>query len=168
LDVLYKTAFVLSHKIREATASQTSQTLSGEVEVDGDYFGGHVKPTNRKSERPDRHLKVNQSGKRQSVIVMRERDGYPITIAAPSEAVGVAQAAWTVLPGSTVYADQASHWDALEAHFLTKRINHSEAYSTADACTNMAESFFSRIRRAEIGIHHHIAGPYLNASAAEM
>ncbi len=32
----------------------------------------------------------------------------------------------------------------------------------------MAESFFSRLRRAEIGIHHHIAGPYLNAYAAEM
>ena len=32
----------------------------------------------------------------------------------------------------------------------------------------MAESFFSRLRRAEIGIHHHIAGPYLAAYAAEM
>ena len=32
----------------------------------------------------------------------------------------------------------------------------------------MAESFFSRLRRAEIGTHHHIAGPYLAAYAAEM
>ncbi len=32
----------------------------------------------------------------------------------------------------------------------------------------MAESFFSRLRRAEIGTHHHIAGPYLNAYANEM
>jgi hypothetical protein len=32
----------------------------------------------------------------------------------------------------------------------------------------MAESFFSRLRRAEIGTHHHIAGPYLNAYADEM
>jgi len=30
-----------------------------------------------------------------------------------------------------------------------------------DACTNWAEEFFSRIRRAEIGIHHRIAGAYL-------
>jgi hypothetical protein len=41
-------------------------------------------------------------------------------------------------------------------------------YSTAEACTNQAESFFSRIRRAEIGIHHHIAGRYLSAYATEM
>ena len=32
----------------------------------------------------------------------------------------------------------------------------------------MAESFFSRLRRAEIGTHHKIAGPYLGSYAAEM
>ena len=32
----------------------------------------------------------------------------------------------------------------------------------------MAESFFSRLRRAEVGTHHHIAGKYLGAYAAEM
>lgn len=32
----------------------------------------------------------------------------------------------------------------------------------------MAESFFSRLRRAEIGTHHRIAGDYLHAYAAEM
>ena len=60
------------------------------------------------------------------------------------------------------------HWDALHARFLTKRINHSESYSDGEACTNQAESFFSRLRRAEIGIHHHVAGPYLSAYASEM
>src|SRR5580658_8569496 len=51
---------------------------------------------------------------------------------------------------------------------LTKRINHQEAYSADGACRNDAESFFSRLRRSEIGIHHHIAGPYLHAYASEM
>jgi len=54
------------------------------------------------------------------------------------------------------------------SRYLTKRINHTQAYSTDDACTNQAESFFSRLRRAEIGTHHHIAGPYLSAYADEM
>lgn len=36
------------------------------------------------------------------------------------------------------------------------------------ACTNQAESYFSRLRRSEIGIHHHISGQYLDAYAAEM
>lgn len=35
------------------------------------------------------------------------------------------------------------------------------------ACTNWAEEFFSRMRRGEIGHHHHIAGPYLLRLAQE-
>jgi hypothetical protein len=42
-----------------------------------------------------------------------------------------------------------------------KRINHQEAYSLDGACTNYAEEFFSRLRRAEIDIYHHIAGRVL-------
>ena len=34
--------------------------------------------------------------------------------------------------------------------------------------TNHAESSHSRLRRAEMGIHHHIAGTYLAAYANEM
>ena len=64
LGVQYKTAFVLSHKIREAMASQIPAELSGEVEVDGAYFGGYVKPRNYKENRRDRRLAENQSGKR--------------------------------------------------------------------------------------------------------
>jgi len=37
-----------------------------------------------------------------------------------------------------------------------------------DACTNQAESYFSRLRRAEIGTHHHISGRYLRSYTNEM
>ena len=59
-------------------------------------------------------------------------------------------------------------WHVLHASYPTKRINHSVCYSDGDACTNWAESYFSRLRRAGIGIHHHIAGPYLGQYADEM
>jgi transposase-like protein len=54
LRVEYKTAFVLTHKLREAMASQVPSTLSGDVEIDGAYFGGYVKPRNYKENRRDR------------------------------------------------------------------------------------------------------------------
>src|SRR4029077_21101996 len=41
------------------------------------------------------------------------------------------------------------------------------AYSADGACTNWAEEFFSRMRRAEMGHHHHIAGAYLLRYAQE-
>jgi hypothetical protein len=48
-----------------------------------------------------------------------------------------------------------------------KRINHQEAYSMDGACTNWAEEYFSRLRRAEAGHQHHIAGVCLLRYAQE-
>src|SRR6185437_11101166 len=75
LDCQYKTAFVLAHKLREAMgAADKGAKVSGEVEIDGMYTGGYVKPTNYKEHRRDRRLAINQNGKRQVVIVARERN----------------------------------------------------------------------------------------------
>lgn len=169
LGCQYKTAFVLAHKLREALrADLKDKTVQGEVEIDGAYFGGHIRPANFKEKRVDRRLAVNQTGKRRVVVIMRARQGrtLPFVFKAEAEAIATIQA--RVANGSTLYADEAAAWDALHAKFLTKRVNHSVAYSHDGACTNQAESFFSRLRRAEVGTHHHIAGPYLGAYSAEM
>jgi hypothetical protein len=68
---------------------------------------------------------------------------------------------------ATIHADEGTGWDALHAGWDTKRVNHSVAFYDDGACTNQAESYFSRLRRMEVGTHHHIAGPYLNAYAGE-
>jgi transposase-like protein len=169
LDCQYKTAFVLAHKLREAIGAENgTRKVKGEVEIDGAFFGGYIKPRNLKENRRDRRLAVNQTGKRRCVVVMRERNGRSLPFVFRTEDASVPTIRERVAAGSTIHADEASHWDALHARYLTKRINHSQAYSDGEACTNMAESFFSRLRRAEIGIHHHIAGPYLNSYASEM
>ncbi|MDP3740160.1 MAG: IS1595 family transposase [Hyphomonadaceae bacterium] len=165
----YKTAFVLCHKMREAIGLASDKSiLEGTVELDGAYFGGYVKPANKKTDRKDRRLAEQQTGKRQVVIAMRERAGRTRAFVVKAERDGVALATANITPNSTVHADEAAHWDVLSARFDIKRINHGVAYSLDGACTNSAESFFSRLRRAETGIHHHIAGPYLNAYASEM
>jgi hypothetical protein len=66
-----------------------------------------------------------------------------------------------------VYADETGSWNNLHERFEVKRINHQEAYSLDGACTNWAEEYFSRLRRAEIGVHPHIAGAYLLRYAQE-
>jgi transposase-like protein len=169
LDVQYKTAFVLAHKLREAIGdSQCQGELSGVVEVDGAYFGGHVRQENEKAERKDRRLAEEQTGKRQSVVVARERGGRTLPVVVAREADAVPFIRQHVQPGTTVHADEAGGWDRLHAHYEMRRINHSISYSRDGACTNQAESFFSRLRRAELGQHHHISGKYLIAYAAEM
>jgi len=169
LDVQYKTAFVLTHKLREAMArEQADVQLNGIVEIDGGWFGGHVRPENRKEDRKDRRLKANQSGKRECVVIMRERGGrsLPFVVANEGDACPIVRDRVGTL--ATIYADEGTGWDALHSGWNTRRVNHSVAFMDEGVCTNQAESFFSRLRRAEIGTHHHIAGPYLNAYANEM
>jgi len=62
--------------------------------------------------------------------------------------------------------DEAGSWDNPHERFEVKRINHQEAYSKDGVCSNWAEEFFSRMRRAESG-HHHIAGRYVLRYARE-
>src|SRR6478672_12569493 len=172
LGTQYKTAFVLAHKMREAMASDLRGINVGgkgrKAEIDGAYFGGYVKPANHVENRRDRRLRQNQSGKRKTVVVIRERDGKTLPGVFASEGAAVNFIRTRIARGTTVYADEAGAWNELHGRFTMNRINHQEAYSLdGDIYTNNAESFFSRMRRAEIGHHHHLAGPYLARFAQE-
>lgn len=171
LGTQYKTAFVLAHKMREAMASECRGVKLGgegrEVAIDGGYFGGYIKPANLAENRRDRRLLRNQNGKRKVVVVIRDKDGRTIPATFASESASLNFIKSRVERGTTVQADEASSWDALNLSYPMKRINHQEAYSLDGACTNAAEEFFSRMRRAEIGHHHHLAGVYLERYARE-
>jgi transposase-like protein len=163
LDVQHKTAWVLSHKLREALAAEIAgQEVTGEVEIDGAYFGGYVKPANRKEDRIDRRRAANQTGKRRVVVALRERGGRTHTRVVGSEAEGLAIAKTIATKGTVFYADEATHWDALHLNLVAHRINHSEAYSYGNGInTNQVESYFSRLRLMVGGQHHHVSPQYL-------
>ena len=165
LGLSYKAAFVLCHKMREAMAAELKGRVLGgegtEVSIDGMYAGGYVKAANLKENRVDRRLAKNQNGKRKVVVIIRQHGGDSLPAVFKSEAAAVGFIRAHVKPGTVVNADEASSWDSLHARFEMKRINHGEAYSLDGACTNWAEEYFSRLRRGEMGHHHHISGPYL-------
>jgi transposase-like protein len=171
LGLSYKAAFVLCHKMREAMAiSMRGREVGGEgaeASIDGAYFGGYVKPANKRENRRDRRLAENQTGKRQVVVIIRQHGGDSIPAVFHSESAALGFIRAHVKPGTVVNADESSAWDSLHAKFEMKRINHQEAYSLDGACTNWAETYFSRLRRGEIGHHHHISGPYLVRYAQE-
>lgn len=171
LGVQYKTAFVLSHKLREAMAAEIRENRLGgkgtESEVDGAYFGGHVRPENMKADRKDRRQTANRTGKRKCVVVVRERNGRSVAKTFPSEDAAAGFIRSRLDRGGVVHADESSSWNRLQAHYDLKRVNHQVGYSIDGACTNQAESWFSRLRRAEIGHYHHIAGVYLDRYAQE-
>lgn len=178
LDVQYKTAYVLLHKIREAIANhEDTSPMTGEVEVDGSYYGGHIKPRNRKEDRIDRRKAENQNGKRRVVLAFRERhpDGGTArtrTLIVKSENGEDARrlAILTVAPEATVYADEHPSYDNLGNVFPLMRVNHSEEYVNMEtgANINQCESFFSRMERCQVGQHHHMDAKYLDTYATEM
>jgi transposase-like protein len=171
LGASYKACFVLLHKLREAMAEEMKGRVVGGAgkvaEIDGGYFGGYVKPGNWKEHRRDRRLAVNQNGKRKAVVIVRERNGNSVPAVFRTEGQALDWIKSRVQPGTLIHADENAGWDALNTRFEMRRINHQEAYSDGEACTNWAEEYFSRLRRAEIGHHHHIAGAYLLRYAQE-
>jgi transposase-like protein len=172
LGTQYKTAYVLAHKLREAMASEMKgMTLGGAgrtAEIDGGYFGGYVKPANHRENRVDRRLARHQNGKRRVVVVVRERDGRTLPAVFRSESAALGWIKNRVARDTRLVADEAGSWNDLDARYSMDRIDHGSAYSLGNGIyTNGAEEFFSRMRRAEIGHHHHVAGPYLVRYAQE-
>lgn len=167
LDVQYKTAWVLCHKLRESMQDEyEGRKVEGEVEIDGAYFGGHIRPKNKREDRVDRRRKQHQTGTRRVVVAMRERKGRTLTFVTKKESEGVDLVARNVKFGSTIYADEASHWDHLHRGYAMGRINHEESYSDLNGThTNNAESFFSRLRRMVRGQHHFVSPKYLHQYA---
>ena len=97
LSCTYKSAFVLAHKLREiidAEQQTTKFATETEKEVDGAYFGKGKKPTNEVANRVDRRLAEEQTGKRQVVVVMRERYGrtLPFVFGKESDALATIRA----------------------------------------------------------------------------
>jgi hypothetical protein len=83
----YKVAFVLLHKLRECLeAEQAWHLLGGEgtkCETDTAYFGGYGKPANHHENRRDLRLAENRTGRRQCVVVVRQRAGGTATAVSP-------------------------------------------------------------------------------------
>lgn len=138
LGTHYMTAFVMSHKLREAMAIEMKgRTVGGfgkVAEVDGGYFGGYQKSANYREHRRDRRLAVNQNGKRKCVVIVRERNGNSLPGVFPNEAAALSFIRSRLERGTTLHADEAGSWNDLHSRYEMHRINHQEAYSVACFC----------------------------------
>jgi len=179
LDVQYKTAWVLSHKIRESLfLNQDDSKLSGVCEVDGVYVGNYIKPANKIEDRIDRRTAYKPN--KRTVISIRQRAEVG------SENVGSVRTKTFVTKGentsdikeiiynsveigSTLHADEHVGYDHFHAHFDMKRVNHGVEYKSKEgACNNQSESYNSRFRRMQYGQCHKISNLYLSNYANEI
>jgi hypothetical protein len=81
-----------------------------EAEVDGGYFGGYVKPANLKEDRIDRRFARNQNGKREVVVIVRERGGNSVPAVFNTESQAASFIRARIAKGTVVHADEAASW----------------------------------------------------------
>lgn len=134
LNVQYKTAFTLAHKIRESLILRRELfPLSGEIHIDSTYIHSAPRPKNKKTERMDSRLKANTNPNKRAVLVMRERYseqerasnpqlvGAKKTITFPilsENTETVKKLATTYIePNSRIHADENSAYDELMVNY---------------------------------------------------
>ena len=180
LGVQYKTSFVLLHKLRAAFVdAQNEDKLSGTVEIDGCYVG-KTRPANKKKNRLDLRLSASQNPNKRCVLVARQRADKESsfsgavatkTFIVKGENSSVINKITTkhITKNSTIHTDGANGCDDLSAWFEVKVGDHSIAYrSDNGACSNQAESYFSRFRRLQYGQCHRLSNLYLSNYAVEV
>ena len=165
LQVSYKSALFLMHRIRHAMAQdpRNPPKLTGTVEVDETYCGG--KPRYRgTAERP-----LNKRGRgtaKQPVFAMVERGGKVRSrVIATVNAQNVKQIMRENIDQSAkIMTDNASFYNGAAPEFAGHEVvNHGAGeYVRGNAHTNTIEGFFSRVKRGLNGTYHAVSKKHLH------
>lgn len=165
LGVSYRTAWFMSHRIREAMREAPDGPLGvggGTVEAD-ETFWGNTKPRGQKKGRGYAH--------KEKVLTLVERGGKARSFHVP------AVNAKTLRPilkeqisaDAQVYTDEAGQYRNLREDFPThESVTHGVGeYVRGDVHTNTLESYFSILKRGLVGTFHHVAPHHLKRYVGE-
>lgn len=167
LQCSMKTAWFLSHRIREAMKDGGLGPLGGEgetVEVDETYIGGKEKNRHR-----SQRLVGGVYGK-ETVLSLVERGGRVRSLH-----VGYVTADKLrpilldqIDSASTLCTDEARHYRTMGSHFRHETVNHSaDEYVRGPFTTNSVEGFFSILKRGIVGCYFHVSEKHLHRYLAE-
>jgi len=161
LNVSYKTAWYLCHRIRAAMLEVAPPKLSGTVEIDETYVGGKARRWRPKSDK-------------QVVIGIRQRNGDLRLIHAEDAKSATVREIIKANIGShveVIMTDESQIYpyalNKMQKN-LHKTINHSKHYAHGDIHTNTVESAFSLLKRGIVGTWHKVSAKHLPAYLDEM
>lgn len=164
LGVTYKTAWFMSHRIREAMNIEPSGKLGGgnePVEVDETFWG------NKGKQAPGARSYHHQM----KVVSLVERNGQKRSFHVPNvnpktlRPILNAQIAAT----ARLMTDQAGVYEKIGRDFASHEfVNHTlKEYARGDVTTNTVESSFSLLKRGLIGTFHHVGEQHLQRYVTE-
>lgn len=163
----YKSCLFMLNRIRYAMDEQDIEPLSGDVETDEVFIGGHGRhPTKNKAERQRR------KEKKTPVIGMLERGGrVRPRIVADVTADSLKQAIRAnVHPSARIITDSWVGYHGIGSEFAGGHhtVNHAEKeYVRGEFHTNSVEGFFGMMRRGLRGIYHNVSRAHLHRYLSE-
>lgn len=160
LGVTYKTAWFMTHRIREAMGDTSAEPLggpgsSGIVEADETYFG------------KTRGLgKGPHQSKKQKVVALVERKGGVRAFHVPTVNADTLKPILegNIAPTARLMTDEAGVYKTLGSAFSShETVNHgSKEYARGDVCTNTVEGFFGILKRGISGVYQHVSPEHLH------
>jgi transposase-like protein len=161
--VTYKTAWRMFRQIRSLLSEDGLQLEGSTVEMDEMYHGGKRQRIGRRGRPSEGSHKVPVIG-----MVERSTNGRVGRVVARVASNATKQtlhglAKEYILPASTVFTDDFSAYDGLEAQgYVHRRIRHSErVYVSGDVHTQAIEGFWSLVKRGIGGVYHSVSAKYL-------
>lgn len=169
LEVTYKTAWFMAHRIREAMAEHKLPPMGGEgktVEADETYVGGKER-NKHKSKRDPKN--IGGVGKAM-VFSLVERGGRVRSQHLPSVNTNNLREILTaqLRSGTAVMTDDAGQYRHVGRDYAHQSVNHGIGeYVRGDAHTNTIEGYFSILKRGVTGTYHHVSQQHLRRYLAE-
>ncbi len=157
LGVTYKTAWFMSHRIREAFRTDPKGPLGGSgkiVEADETYYG------NRKDKKVDRGF-----GHKHAIVALVERDGgvRSFHIASVTGANLHPVLLGQIDRKTHLMTDEHKQYRKVGREFAKhSSVNHGiKEYARGNVTTNTVEGYFSILKRGLIGTYFHVSGDHL-------
>jgi hypothetical protein len=177
LNVTYKSAWFLCHRIREAMRTGGLAPMGGEgkiVEADETYFGNIPESKRRRTTTSGRPFtkkgKTGPSNKR-AIVSLVERGGAVRSFHVPvADAATVANIVNENIARETrLHTDESRLYTKVGAEFAAhETVNHSaKEYARGDVTTNSVEGYFSIFKRGMKGVYQHCDEKHLHRYLAE-
>ena len=167
LDLNQKTAWYMAMRIREAMADE-EVLLSGIVEADEAYIGGKPRKPNKRED--DRQGPRGRGTAKLPIIGAVERGGK--VVAQPS--LKVDTKALTSFLNEIIDADATllvtdtwAGYNHMRRYMRHVTVDHGRQYADGLAHTNTIEGFWSLLKRAWYGSHHHFTDKHAIAYVIE-
>ena len=169
LDLRQKASWYLMTRIRAEMANKTSPiVLQGIIEADETYIGGKPRKANKKEDREP--AKRGRGTSKTAVIGAVERGGQVVAeVAKGLTGRDILEFIRRVvnIKESELMTDEYYAYNALSGQLKHHVINHQEQYVDGDKHTNTIEGFWSLLKRAWYGQHHHYSVGYTPLYVAE-